>query len=60
MPMNTAYYVISNGIHIRCENDLIYVDVGHFVDLPQNANQFFESQFFFVAKNVEWESVALD
>jgi len=59
MDVKTIYFIISDGMHIRLDEGLIYVDMGYYSDPVENISEYFDSEFFFVTKDFEWESVAI-
>lgn len=49
-----SYQVLSNGLHILNDHEFIMIDFGYHIETPENYDEFRQSKFFIVGKEMTW------
>ena len=58
--LNTAYYIMSNGIHIHYEQEHFYLDMSNLVDYSPNISDYQSSRFHFISKIISWKAIEVN
>lgn len=58
--LNTAYYIMSNGINIYYEKGIFYADMSDLVDYSQKISDYQSSNFHFISHAIYWESIGIN
>lgn len=59
LSMNCAFYIMSSGVHLRCQGDLFYMNVNELDDPSEDIKNYLDSNFHFVAHAVWWEATEI-